>query len=438
MSRRGAQAAVVLSIVALARWCPAQVEVTFPLHGFYRPGKFMPVRVESRAALPSSVVLRTDGAVTVSVEPAAAGVRGASVSALVPWLAGEAAGALRWEIAGHGSGAVDAPLTPLQADQVLVGVVGTEVGAAASAVADLFRGRQVIPIALTGTPPMPGHPAAWEALDAIVFDTPGNPALQEALSRGISCVVRSDASPGGDWPWRGGPGHWFVRFDAAGPRAAVDPDAYVPTQGWAPGWPAPLRRRAILLALAFSIVVLAASLWRSRRGAAALVVALSAIAALLFLWWGRANANDPQAVGDVIVTDGHMTQVDRWLYVRSLRETTREVGLGGQRPVFFSARHMQDAGVVLHCSADGSRSNLEWHARPGATMAFVERRFVAPATRPAPGQADAPPSPLRTLAREAYLDASASVEGDVPAGAPADLSDWVEVWPSVVVSRPAP
>jgi hypothetical protein len=432
MSLSRSHVGALLLALALAPWCAAQVQVTFPLQGFYRPGNDMPVRVQSSAATSTPVVLRAEGAVPASVTPGPDG----KLDAVVPWLAATALSQPRWDIPGVSAGTIDAPLTPLQDDQILVGVVGPDPGAAASAAADLFPGRQVIPIPLTGTPPIPGHPAAWETLDAIVCDTPDQAYLDEFLAVGISVIVRSDARPAGDLPWRGGPGRWTVRVSPAGPRGAIEPGAYAPTSAWRPGWPLPLRRRAGLMALAFCLLALGATLWRPVRRAAAAAVVTSLVAALAFAWWGGRQPMLWRATTAVSVTQASGTQTDAWTYLRSLRG--RDVSIEWRyaaKPTFASARHLRDTDLVLSVASSGVPTQYAWRASPGNTLAFVNRSFHPAAVGAGLQPGGRPPSPASELL-DLYLLPGDVILSDNDDSAGPDDADWFVAWRSIRLRRP--
>jgi hypothetical protein len=438
MSRRGVHVAAIL--LALAPWCAAQVQVTFPLQGFYRPGKYMPVRVQSSAAASKPLVLRAEGAVTVSIEPG----QGGKVDVVVPWLTAAPLSQPRWEIPGTSAGTFDAPLTPLQDDQVLVGVVGYDVGAATSAAALLFPGRQVIPVPLTGTPPLTGPPAAWEALDAVVFDAPDYLALANLLGHGVSVAVRSDARPGDDWPWRGGPGRWFIRRDVAGPVGALAPEVYESVAGWRPGWPAPLRRPAGLLAAGFCIPIRGVPLWRRRWLAALVVGAASAAAAAGLAYWGTRQPMVCRLITSVVVADASGSQYDDWTYLRPLRrrEVVVEESDWMDKPVFASPRHLRQADPHFHVDASGRRVRITWEADAGTTWALLRRKFLPGVPAPANGWESPQPSPARELATRCYLRPGdtlseySDVLGDNPG--PDPNAGWVSWWRPVIVSRPSP
>lgn len=411
-----------------------QVQISFPLQGYYRPGKYMPVRVRTDAATSTPLVLGAEGAVDVSVGPGSA-----AIDTVVPWLAADVVRSPRWEIAGAGGGAVDATLTPVEPGQALVGIVGADTAAGTAAAADLFPGKTIVPLALTGSPPLPGVPAAWEALDAVVFDAPDDPLLAELLAEGVSVVVRSDARPAGAWAWQGGPGRWWVSFDVAGPRGAIHPEIYEPISAWNPGWPAPLRRRALLLTLAYCLVVLAVTLWLRARRAVLAVVVVSVAAAAGFAWWGSRQPMAWQATTGVTVSRASGTQNDFWTYVRPLR--ARDVALDREwlsKPVFASSRHLAATDLQLHVSSGGRPVRFTWTPEPGTTLAFLRRGFDPAAVGAGLAPAPHAPSPARELVVGSYLAPGDVVLDTSNDDALAEPVDWFETWPHVIVRRGKP
>lgn len=410
-------------------WSAAQVRVTFPLNGYYRVGKYMPVRVTGTDTA-SPVVIRADGAVAVSVSPGHTGV-----DTIVPWLAADEVRTPRWE-SGRATGPIDEPLTPVEPNQALVGVVGPDVGAAAEVAARLFPGKSVVAVPLTGTPPVGGNPAAWEALDAIVFDAPDNVLLADLLRNGMTVVIRSPARPGGDWPWQGGPGRWFLRFDAAGPPGAIHPDVYDAVAAWRPGWPAPLRRRALLLTAVLCIVALGITLWRRTFRAALAVAAASVAAAAGLAYWGARQSMVCEISTGVSIVSNAGSQYDHWTYLRPLRR--RQVvddWRGKPKPVFASARHLRETDLTLHVGASGRPFRFTWNAPARGTVAFLNRSF---GTYPGPvfRAATRPPlTPTGELAKSSYLGPGDTVLDDPSDRLPPDDSDWLVAWPPVTIRR---
>ena len=421
----------LLASVLVCPWCAAQVKVTFPLNGHYRVGRYMPVRVTTTGAVTGPVVIRAEGAVAVSVAP-----RSTGVDTVVPWLAAGEVRSPRWQAEG-GGGAIDVTLTPVEPRQVLIGVAGVDVGASTAAAAGLFPGKEILAVPLSGTPPIGGNPDAWEALDAVVFDAPDSVLLADLLANGMTVIIRSDARPRGRWPWQGRPGRWFVKFEAAGPTGAVQPEVYDAVAAWRAGWPAPLRRRALLLAGVFCLLVVGVTLWRRTRLAALAVVASCAAAVAGFAWWGARQPLMCEVITTVSVMSGSGTQDDHWTYLRPLRR--REVGVDWawrSKPVFASARHVRETDLILHVGAAGRPFRFTWRAEPGTTLAFLNRSFSPYVGTNIPPAARTPLTPTRELASSSYLgpgDVVLAESGDF--APPDDPDDWWVTWPPVTIRR---
>ena len=441
MNRRLLVSAALLLLCCCAD-AAAQVQVSFPLQGHYRPGKYLPVRITADASVTGPVVLRAAGAVRLSVE-----TRPGGTDVVVPWLAASDVRDVTWSTPGGASGAVtgpvDAPLAPLEPRQVLVGAAGTSIAAAVEAATPLlFPGQGIVPVPLPGTPPLRGDARAWEALDVIAFDdSPGEAALADLLGAGISVVVRTERPPpAGDWPWRGGPGRWFISFTHYGPAGVIVPEAYEPVSGWNPGWPAPLRRRVALLAVVFCILALGASLWRPTRRGVLATFAVAVAAACGFAVWAARQPHVREAVSGVTVRDERTTQRDRWTYARPLR--SGDVWLEWDRygkPVFASPRHFRGADLELRCAAGGRPLGYSWRAGAHTTLAFLSRGPGPPSPPYDPAQWAASTSPLRDFARQGYAGSGDAVLGDPTVEMPPPDADRVEHWPDVVVvRRPSP
>ena len=97
------------------------------------------------------------------------------------------------------------------------------------------------------------------------------------------------------------------------------------------------------------------------------------------------------------------------------------------RPVLLDAAHARRVALELGCQADGS---LAWRytISPISRMAFLSRRVSTEI--PLPAIESANQSPLRELARQAYLDPDLRIAGELPAP---DVGVGHEVWPGVVI-----
>src|SRR5947208_2880831 len=207
----------------------AAVEVTVPLGGYWRPGKYMPVRVMAREA-GNSLEIGGDGVVPVRLR-----LREGRFDGVVPLL-----------VISEPRGIGDRPMRQVRPEQRLVGFTTIDIPFAQ----ELFAGDTIVPIQLSAADPLPGAAAAWEMLDAVVLDnTVSNVTEQKLRELGTCGVVVA---------WR--PGE-VSRPNTIGPRAASeDLAAFAPVQGWAADGPVAFRRGVMLCAVAFSIIALGVGL----------------------------------------------------------------------------------------------------------------------------------------------------------------------------------
>ena len=370
---------IAIVAMALAHSASAQVEVSLPLGGYFRPGKYMPVRVTPGAGadLPAAVRLSAPGAVPAVVHNAGGG-------AVVPFLpVAPQAGPVSWSTDAFSGTVTPSPLRALGPDERLVGVVG---GADESfAERKLFPGRQVIGVELSAATPLPGPLVAWEALDAVLLDRFPEPAQVDGLlAAGTAIAVRSSSPPRDRWPWELVEGYWVLRRDVYGPRGALEPQAYDPAQMWDPGRPWAFRRQALLIVAVIGIATLGASLWRS-RWSAGVVVGVALIGSILLVRWRTAQSPVLEANGAVLLLGERVTQRDDWIYRRSA-EPNSEVTVvlpGLSKPVLSSAKQIDSTGLRLEASGAGDASDLRFHCRlsPRRSLAFLTRR-VAPGRWP--------------------------------------------------------
>jgi hypothetical protein len=429
-----------LIVLAAALPCAAEVRVSLPLEGYYRAGRYMPVRVV-RSGEPTGEVmtLSADGAVPTMVQ-----LTSVPTDAIVPLLVvTEPLGPITWSLQGGRKGTVETKLTALGLDDRLVGYAGGD----ASAAAPLFPGKTVIPVPLDLTQPLRGPLVAWETLDAAVIDAlpknyPSNflPAGSgtaeypaECLAAGGSAIVlRSPALPMSDsLPWHRTGDAWVLFHDPLGPRGVIAPEAYEPTYGWHPGRPPAVRRQVVLIAVLFTVLVVAATLWRSRFAVAA-VAALCAAACGALAY--RASHQSPvtAARGVILVRHGDALQSDEWEFYKSMAATTAEYRPAPMaRPVFASAQHYQRAGLRLWCDPDGQPILFTFPLTPQTAMAFLTRSAVAASDEHYDPTARG--SPLWPLVREGYLRAGVHAAGEVNGARPDGSTVQQEVWRGIVV-----
>lgn len=405
------------------------VSVGFPLEGYYRPGRYMPVGITMDDAGGGPIELKADGALPTTL---AAGGPGRVV---VPWLPLLAtvrnAGIAR---AGHPAQPVDVALHALSADQRLIGT--TLDGAAPSAA--LFPGKSVLVVRLDGADPLAGPAIAWQTLDGVVLDRAGfdrvvRSSVDTLLSAGVTLAVQSDEPPDRRHAWQRKHDMWVLGRDLLGPAGAeFADDAYAPTYSWAPGWAPAMRRGIAMAAAALALLVLLLSIWRSRWATVAIIlVCIVATATLIAV----RHRTPPvfQAGGRIIVEPeaSEAVQSDTWLYQAARQPVGAGLHFAGATwPVFASAAHARQLAMRLECGADGQPIALSYQLPANGRCAFLSRRLTEPSG--AAATADQM-SPLLPLAQSLYVRPGWRVNG--AAAIPRDLPADITGWPSVILQR---
>ncbi len=408
-------AALAFGCLLLAAPARAATALRLPTDGYVRPGRYFPVEV--RADGPARVALRAPGCL-----PTDADVAG---WATVPVLAVGPPGPLT------GGDGPPLPLrVPAEGERLVAAATGLP-----PAAADLFPGDRLVPVRLDPSDPLPGPPAAWEVLDAVVLDPAAVAALTDArrsalLAGGVTLAVTGDAPPDAPpdarWPWRRRGRLWALSPSPAGPAAGVVlPDAYAPTDAWTPGWSPAVRAAAGTAAVLVAIAVVALTRFRRPWLAVAAPVAASAVATAAVAVWRLTLDPVARGGGDVTVVTPALAQRDAWVYERARSPADVAVPWSGwTHPAFASDGALADGRPTLTVSADG---RLAWavHLPAGSAVAFVHRD-VSPAGPPPPvtgrrGAAMRDAAPL-------YLSAGDRLAGETPA-APGR-------WPGVLVIRP--
>lgn len=381
----------------------AQIEL--PLNGFYRPGKCIPVRV-----------LKADGLLTLQAAGAIPTVIESASESVVPMLVlSDAAGSLH-------VGVQEIPLTKLSPQQRTVGVVG-----AVTMPTHLFEGREIISVPLANLNSVYASPLAWEALDAIVTDTPIEPdRIPKILAAGTMIVARTENKPDATWPWERVDNTWVLRPPNVARLDSLSREAvYAPIQSWEPGPAAVTSNRILLIAVLVLLTLMMTLLIRSKRFAfATLGVAIAAASGIQFL---RAHEFQAHIIGgNIVLADPPIEQQDHWTYV--------DAGTAGfksetadERPISFDLNHAALTGLQLNCSA-GRPPTWSYSLPPHARIAMLKRTItlaekgmtVLPSTN----------SPLNRLAQQAYLTANTTIAGEIPA--------VDQAWPGVCIVTKAP
>lgn len=381
-ARRGFWRLLAVLSVLLLCVASARGQISLPLHGSYRPGRYMPIRVSSPGG---GVTLSADGALTTIVKN--------PNDTLAPMLMYGSPRELT-------TPAGNLPLHPVSDDERLIGSTINAIEASHQ----LFPKQKIILIPLTATDPVPGPAAAWEALDAVVTDTTTMSRIDDdrrstLLAAGVVLAVPGDAAPDDRWPWKHDGKLWILRDQPAGPTdRTVDEAVYSPTFAWAPGWPVATRQVVFGAGILLSILAVALLLWRSNKAVAG-VVLLAVIFSGAVAWWRKFLGPVSQTGGDVIVAADGLLQRDRWLYERARLNGLRDIAWSGwTHPIFASFEQLEKTGMQVRVSSEGSLS-FAYRAYRGETVAFIHRS-VQPGSAPAATSSRS--SPMRNMAREVY------------------------------------
>jgi xanthosine utilization system XapX-like protein len=360
--RGGKAVAVFVAIFLFAQNVIAQ-SIRLPLDGYYRPGEYMPVRVEAN----SEMMLQTDGVMNTRI----------SHGGIAPVFTMSAtADQLK-------TGGPSVSIHSLQPDEKLVGSAGPIDRATAQRI---FPGARIISVSLNSADPLPGPAVAWSSLDAVVLDAlPKN--FADFLPTGMTLAVRSANPPDRRLAWRHVADAWVLSADLLPAHPALlGEDAYLPTESWTPQMPAQLRELIVLVAVLVCCLMLATvfSPVRWRLPALAAVAVISSVGILVW-------KNHQPAAMELSGVISH----DKWIYQTTLRGTEITMPMDGVvYPVFASAAH---AGKV-HAMLDADRDVITCQLPAQATMAFVQR-FAGGA----PSSTDSSVEQFLPLARRAYL-----------------------------------
>jgi hypothetical protein len=391
------------------------LEVTLPLGGYHRPGRFLPVRVSRPEG--SGLTLRATGAVTTSLE-------GGTAPAIVPFLPLEPLRQVRYAPAVGAGGFVEADWRALGLDQVLVGFVGP---VDPSVSQQLFPGRQPIPLPLNRPPEGPA--TAWNTLDALVLagPLPEEARLRELWTAGITLVVPGAARPPGELPWTAlEGGGWVLRADWLGPRlAGENRPALAAVAGWAARWPAAFRLRIWLLGLLTAVLLCAAWLLPRRWGVPAGIAVAAAVSVGLLVW----AAGRPAALArtTTVAVEGAAGQMDRWTFLAAPTPGEVRIAWDGLTLPLLAGPHAGLLELTLGCRPDGTPAEYRLRLPKGVTVAFVARQAgVRSALPTAPADPLAPPA---RLAQRAYLTTGWGIGGWRPgSGGSIYIEDLGAIW----------
>jgi hypothetical protein len=396
----------LLAIVLLAAVAPAQ-DLSLPLGGNYRLGRYMPVRF---TAAPGQLRLAADGAVTTLIQSPTGGI--------APFLIIQ-------------SPPRNAPfsqtLHELQPDEKLIGMAtdAPDIGSV------LFPGAKIISISLDPVHPTPGPSVAWQSLDALVLDA-NSPLLQDAsafdlLKGGTIMAIRAaGAAAAYTGPSTRFDHGYYILQPPQGLCAAAGDDSYAPISGFTPSRDADYRRHVVVMAVIFSILLTAASLWNSRRN---VLVALGLALITLFVVpiWEGAQSPIIAAEGAVQMNDT-FPMADTWLYQWSLKPCQAAIPFPGAAwPMAAADADAQE--MTLICGGTGLPIRFGYRLRPGLAAAFVIRAASTPPQTT--GLSSPVTSPLRSVLATHYPGFAPM--GQVPLDPTTDQGTIL--WPTLVLAR---
>ena len=420
--------------------CLADDSVTLPLHGYYHPGKYMPVdvAVTPRSAAENSLNLTSPGSVWTFVR-----FEGGRIDTTVPWMPiDERARALEWYVPPRKGGAVVEPvLKPLDEHQRLVGYAGIDAESARSVAASIYPGDSLIAVPLNPAMPLPGSAAAWETLDAVVLDSAaaqrvGESRFANLVSSGVAFAIRGEAAPWPYWPWKR-EGLWQVlHFRPAGPSAsAYDEAIYEPVASWRSGWPEEVRGGFMKLLVVYSIVVLLLALWKPRFAAVGAVICSGILLAGLSEW-GKHRKPTQTVGGKVRLIGPGLTQDDDWAYQISHQDTTSVIPwVNTTRILFASAGQLDRSGARIVCYPSGDPDYV-FYSLPAKTKIALLCRRCGPQAPNVTAQETTVTSPLAPLIKEAYLRPGDRILGEFPcASLIGERYAKVQQWQGVMIKR---
>jgi hypothetical protein len=380
----------------------ADVSVTFPLEGHYRVGRYMPVHVVAGAVGAQAIGLKCDGALPLTI-PAQAG----ALDVTAPWLAisSSLSNATWMDATEH---ALPISFQPLTDTQHLIGLAGIE----ASDARAIFPDAELVTIRLDAANPLPGAPAAWEALDGLMLDenaaaTVTDNQLRTLLAAGTTVAIRSERKPAGNWPWQRNGVWWVVSHSRTGPPSLVEPAAYGPTYGWVRGVPDATRRRCLLAGVVLAVLLIGTALLRGWRGVAG-VGTVAVLASIGWIVWQNRHPPINRLAASVVVNDGPLSQHDRWTWISSpVALDSSFSGEGLVHPIFFTQSMLTNTKMSMVCAGNGQQIEFRFHLEPQLAIAFVSSTMGAESER-----IFGTKSSFTSMAQDVYSNQSLDVLGE--------------------------
>ena len=405
--RRAPQAGplIVLILVSVA----SAANLSLPLDGYYRTGKYMPVRFEAQSG---ELRISAEGAITTEIRNPSGGI--------APFLI------VRSPIRNS---PFSQPLHELQANEKLVGYAMDAPGVAEQ----LFPDAKIIPIRLDPANPLPGFSAWWQTLDAVVLSDTQLHELQDwqaLLAGGTTLIVNSSAPPASEWPWEKETGAWVVR--AREPILALaGGETYGPISGWMPGRPAMLRRLVFAAGAIFTILLASISLIRSRW---MLVVGVmyGALTAAVAMSIGRLEPDMASAMGRISV-EGPFCTSDFWRFRRAMRSGDFSESYAGDGLILpMPPTNGDSENMTLAANPRGWPIEFRYRLNRDGAAAFVSVRAFSESAKPPATQSIT--SPLQYLLPSDYP--RMAVLGQYPDAFSDDsgFSNFIQ-WPGLLLAN---
>jgi hypothetical protein len=372
-----------LLIALISTATAANAQISLPLQGYFRPGKFMPVRVDGPCEI------KIDGGANLRSQRAG----------IAPVLMYDADA----QIEG-----TTIPLHPIGDDERLVG---------GEADADIFPGNKTVRIPLEAADLLASPAGAWEALDAIVLDSAEIAKIDDRrrsalLASGVLLGTHGTGPPDNRWPWIAQGSLWVLRCSPLGPKnRVVDESVYAPTFAWTAALPAQLRRWILSAGALLAIAAIGLSFWNSRWAVVAIVLLAAATTAAVAMGQ-RSIGAAVQSGGDIVIEQNNLVQRDIWLFQRARQSGRFAVTWeGSTHPIAASLEQLRQATLEVVLNTQGSL-RFSWHSDRGDTMAFLRREITPGNIGPASSEFT---SPMEELARTDYLSPQTGIRGQQPA-----------------------
>lgn len=392
-------AVFVFLIAVLPIAAVAEPIISLPLDGYYRPGKFFPVRI----TVDQPVDVRIDS-------PNGIGARGHGTSLTLPvMLLSTNARSIAIQINGK---TTDLPVRSLEGNQQLV---LTTLPAQVDRPFMLDPSKQPV-VAAISPERLSDITAADESADVLLvsaaeFGKLSDAIVRKLLAAGITVAVNAGDAPASAWPWKRVGGWSVIDVPVRGPTTSTDDaSVYEAAADFTFARTPAVRRTVFLSATLFSILALASTLLGRRSSYATGAITIIAIAAGLF-YAARQTAVAERSAA-VYVPGTFMAQRDEWTFrTRSVLGQDEWKSVGDMdRPIFAGQADSlsmwtepSDAGPVFH-----------YTLRPRQKVAFVRRVFIPPladnGTGWTLGWEAAEPSNFDKLIREFYVRPGERIE----------------------------